>query len=60
MTYVPTTPPFPTRTRVYRIDNPSHTGWVRATFNTLTIRVKWDCGWVEDLQWDEIERDYEE
>ena len=54
---VPTKPPYRPGTRVHRVDNPRHVGTVRATFNTLTIRVKWDNGWMEDLLWHEIEKD---
>jgi len=54
---VPTRPPYRTGTRVQRRDNPSHIGTVRAIFDTLKVRVEWDNGWIEDLWYDEIERE---
>lgn len=34
---------------VHRLDDPRHTGRVRAVFNTFTIRVTWDdTRWISD------------
>lgn len=42
-------------TKVRKRDNPRHIGIVRAVFDTRTIRVKWDNGWISDADVSELE-----
>lgn len=41
---------------VFRTDNPRHVGEITAIHPTMTVTVKWNNGWKEDIDYREVER----